>query len=154
MNFLSGVSGGRLAGTQTNDNAAVGVIGEYVSATVASASAVALTTNTTANVTSISLTAGDWDVDGAVDFKFGATTSYTNLVGGSSIVSATRGAQDTAVDFETPAAVPTAGADMVFPIPTTRISIAATTTVFLIAQGTFTVSTLSAYGTIRARRVR
>jgi hypothetical protein len=35
-----------------------------------------------------------------------------------------------------------------------RLSIAATTTVFLVAQCTFTVSTLSAYGTIRARRMR
>lgn len=145
---------GNIQGTATNDNATAGYIGEYVSSTIASGSAVSLTTNTTANVTSISLTAGDWDVTGVVDFQYGATTSITNLVGGSSTTSATLGARDTFFDFETAANVPTATADAAFVIPTTRISIAATTTVYLVAQATFTVSTLKAYGTIRARRMR
>jgi hypothetical protein len=35
-----------------------------------------------------------------------------------------------------------------------RVSLSATTTIFLVASDTFTVSTMSAYGTIRARRVR
>src|SRR6266446_3454953 len=127
-------------------------VGEYVSSTIATGASIALTTNTTANITSISLTAGDWDVSGAVDFTFGATTSYTNLVGSISTTSATLGAQDSKFDFETPAAVPTAGADSTFALPVVRLSLGSTTTVFLVAQGTFTVSTLKAYGTIQARR--
>lgn len=143
-----------IVGTTTNNNANAGSVGEYVSSTITSASAVALTTNTTANVTSVSLTAGDWDCTGAVDFQFAATTSYTNLVGGTSSTSATIGAQDSAFDFETPAAVPTAGHDMTWTVPTTRYLLAATTTVYLVAQGTFTVDTLKAYGTLRCRRMR
>ena len=143
-----------LFGTTTNDNAAAGSIGEYIKSTVATGASVALTTDVVANVTSVSLTAGDWDCTGVVDFTFGATTSYTNLVGGISTTSATLGGQDTAFDFETPAAVPTAGADASWVVPTVRLSLAATTTVYLIAKGTFTVAGLNAYGTIRCRRVR
>lgn len=143
-----------LAATATNDNATTGSLGEYVTATVATGSSVSLSTGTTANVTSVSLTAGDWDCRGSVDYTFGATTSYTNLVGGISTTSATLGGQDTKFDFETPAAVPTATADATWTVPTVRESLASTTTVFLVAQATFTVSTLKAYGTISCRRVR
>lgn len=141
-------------GTATNNNATAGSFGEVISSTIATGSSVSLSTGTTANITSISLTAGDWDCTGAVDFTFGATTSYTNLVGSISTTSATLGAQDSKFDFETPAAVPTATADMTFPLPVVRESLAGTTTVFLVAQGTFSVSTLKAYGTIRCRRMR
>jgi len=140
-------------GTATNDNASAGQIGEYISSTVAAPGS-ALTTTTTLNVTSISLTAGDWDVSGTVGFRFGATTSYTNLVGGSSLTTATIGAQGSFFDYETAANVPTATSDATFVIPTFRVSIAITTTIFLIAQATFTVSTISAFGLISARRVR
>ena len=128
---------------------------------MASGSAVSLTTVTTANVTSISLTAGDWDVSGVVDYTFGATTSYTQLQAGISLTSATLAGQagggglgtDPNVQFATPAQVPTA-LPYALDIPLTRVSLAATTTVFLVTQATFTVSTLTAFGTIRARRVR
>src|SRR5215469_13104445 len=94
----------RVKGTATNDNAPAGFVGEVISSVVA-APGVALTTATPANVTSMVLTPGDWDVDGAIDFRFGATTSFTNLIGSISTVSATLGAQDSLFDFETPAAV-------------------------------------------------
>jgi len=143
-----------IVGTTTNNNANAGSAGEVVTANVVAGSAVSLTTNTTANVTSISLTAGDWDVTGVVDFQFGATTSYSNVIGGTSTTSATLDVQDTFFDFEIVAQVPTAGHDDSWVVPTRRLSLSGTTTVFLVAQGTFTVSTLKAYGTIRARRVR
>jgi hypothetical protein len=50
--------------------------------------------------------------------------------------------------------VPTAAVDPAFTTPVVRLSLAATTTVYLVSRATFTVSTLKAYGTIRARRVR
>lgn len=141
-------------GTGTNDNAPAGFVGEYISSSVASGSAVNLTTATTANMTSIALTAGDWDVTGVIALKFGATTSYTNLSGGINTVSATMPAVEKTFDYETSAIVPTAGADMAWPLPTVRMSLAATTTVFATVNCTFTVSTLSTYGILRARRVR
>ncbi len=139
-------------GTATNDNAPAGDVGEYIMS--ATGSSISLSTGTTANVTSISLTSGDWDVTGAVDYTFGATTSVTDLIGGVSTTSATLGAQDTFTNHPLAASVPTAAFDAAYPLPVVRISLASTTTVYLVAQGTFTISTLKAYGTIRARRMR
>lgn len=149
-------------GTPTNDNAIPGDIGEYIFSTIPSGSAVSLTTATPANVTSIVLTPGDWDVDGLVDFSPAASTSVTQYNASVSGTSATLATQPGAGNFspdttftvnqaaEVPAAL-FAAATM-----TARVSIplGANQTVFLVAQATFTVSTLSAYGTVRARRVR
>lgn len=113
-----------------------------------------LSTGATKDVTGLALTAGDWDCSGFGDFQFGATTSYTNLTGSISTTAATLGGRDTGFDFETPAAVPTATADMTWPISDIRQLLSGTTNVFLVAQGTFTLSTLKTYGTIRCRRMR
>src|SRR2546423_10310309 len=145
---------GQNIGTATSDNAAVGDVGEFISASVASGSAISMTTSITHNVTSIAITPGDWDVSGVVDFKFGAATSITNLKGGTSTSSAAIGAQDSAFDYETAANVPTAAADAAWVCPVTRYSIAVTTTVWLVASGVFTVGTLQGYGGVRARRMR
>jgi hypothetical protein len=143
-----------IAGTTTNNNATAGNVGELITSVIATGSSVSLATGVTSNVTSVSLTAGDWDCSGAVDFTFGATTSYTNLIGSISTTTGTIGGQDSKFDFETSAIVPTGTNDATFALPIVRELLSATTTVFLVAQGTFTLSTLKAYGTIRCRRVR
>jgi hypothetical protein len=143
----------RIPGTTTNDSAAAGLVGEYISSTIAVGSAVSLTTGTAANVTSISLTAGDWDVTGVVDFRLAATSTVSYLQGSVSLVSATAGAQDTG--FSNPYSI-SAGlsVDAAEVLPVSRLSLAATTTVYLVATAGFAISTLTAYGTLRARRVR
>jgi hypothetical protein len=154
-------SAASIRGTTTNDNATAGNLGESVVSTVASGSAVTLTTTATSNVTSISLTAGDWDVEGTVDYNFAATTSYTQLTAGISATSATLLGQpggngvdpDPNATFATPAAVPTA-LSYNQRTPRVRVSLSATTTIFLVANATFTVAGLTAFGTLRARRVR
>ncbi|HEY6019562.1 MAG TPA: hypothetical protein VIY48_06565, partial [Candidatus Paceibacterota bacterium] len=82
-----------IKGTSTNDNAIAGDVGELITSTVASASGVSLTSTTAANVTSISLTAGDWDVDGTVDFNLAASTSVTVLSASISLTTGTLGTQ-------------------------------------------------------------
>lgn len=152
---------GQVRGTQTNDNAAAGNVGEYITATVAAGAAVGLTTATTANVTSISLTAGDWDVSCTLDLTPAATTSITVMTGGISTTSATLTGQpgggglgtDPQITWTQPATVPAAG-PVAIDMPPCRVSLAATTTIFFVTNCTFTVSTLAAYGTIRARRMR
>ena len=142
-----------VVGTVTNDNAVAGRVGEELKTVLASGSAVSLTTNTTANVTSVSLTAGDWEVSGVVDFTPGATTSLTQRTAGVSTTSATLGAQDSMSQTSVAANVP--GANVISQVtPNVRISVAVTTPVYLVARALFTVSTLAAYGSIRARRVR
>jgi hypothetical protein len=142
-----------IIGTPTNDNAASGYVGEYISSQIASGSAISLSNNTTANITSISLSAGDWNVWGNVTVVVGGSTVTTNILAGISLVSAV---------FPTPpnnggcgswqgsstgtAPIVTAG--------TMRLSLSSTTTVYLVVFSTFTVSTSSAYGFIGARRIR
>lgn len=142
-------------GTTTSDSALAGQVGEYISSTLPFGTPVTMTTATTANITSISLTAGDWDVWGNVA-TIPAGSTLTNSVGGSvSLVSATL---PTAPNGGGSAFVYTgntiAGANMVLPVGMTRLSLASTTTVFLVANMQFNTSTLSSYGFIGARRAR
>ncbi len=144
-----------IVGTNTNDNAAAGEIGEFVSSNVASGSAVSLTTATAANVTSVSLTAGDWDCFGNVGFAPNASTSTTAYAGWISTTSATlptvpnSGAE---ASYSLPWSSTTFNA--LFPVGVIRLSLSGTTTVFLSAYAAFTVSTNGAYGFIGCRRVR
>lgn len=146
---------GHMNGTATNDSAAAGEVGEIISATVLIGSAVAQVSGSPANLTSISLTAGDWDVSGGVNFNPAATTSITRFGG---CVETTTGAfsSDPANCYILHGAAFVPGASAVFggPTPTRRISISGTTTIYLTTVSVFTTSTLGAYGTIRARRVR
>jgi hypothetical protein len=144
-----------LLGTTTNDNAAAGYIGEYISSTVLIGAEVTLTNATPANVTSISLTAGDWDVSGQVSFDPAGTTQGTVFAGGINTVSATLPTAPGAGAYFLNTDVPgTAGTANYGPVGVVRISISTTTTVYLVAQSNFTVSTMKAYGFIGARRSR
>ncbi len=61
-----------IIGTTTNNNAAAGSVGEYVFSQVLAASPVSLTNSTPNNITSISLTAGDWTVTGNINVAYAA----------------------------------------------------------------------------------
>lgn len=142
-----------ISGVTGNSTAAAGMVGEEISSVVAVGSAVSLTTATVANVTSISLTAGDWQVDGVVDFHPGAITTSTYFQQGVSTTSATLGAQDTY--SSDPLAIVTGGAiDFASPVPLVRLHLSGTTTVYLVAKAGFAISTMTAYGTIHATRLR
>lgn len=155
------VTTSNVVGTTTNNSAPAGNLGEIITATVVAGSAVNLTTATAANVTSISLTAGDWDVEGMVDFVIAATTNINHIHGGVSDTSATLLAQTGSANVGTDPNfnrfyfnfAPGAFTETVS-TPIVRVSLASTTTIFLVTSATFTVSTLTAYGSIRARRVR
>ena len=146
-------------GTGTNDNAAPGIVGESVVSTVAVGSAVGLSNNTPVNITSITLTAGDWDVAGVIDFVLSGVTA-TLFQAGISVTSAALPSQpggsglgpDASIANPLLSTVLSSSFDQsVGPV---RLSIAATTTVYLVAQSSFSAGTLTGYGTLRARRVR
>jgi len=139
-------------GTNTNNSANAGSIGEYISSTVASAG-VSLTTTVFANITSISLTAGDWDVSGVVAITNPGTTTFAYINYGTSTTSATAGTLGQMGGLTTPSTI-AATVDFTTPVPETRLSLASTTTVYLVTRASFAVSTASAYGVIRARRIR
>lgn len=144
---------GSLPATATNDSATAGSLGECVSS---SSGAIPLTTATVANIHSISLTAGDWDVTGVALFETAATTNITLLIGSISTTSATLGASLTnrVCHIFGAGYVPGNAQSYEFPLPTVRISLSGTTTVRVVSYAAFTVSTLNAYGSLIARRVR
>jgi hypothetical protein len=148
------ISQPNIIGTTTNNNASAGSVGEFVSSNVPNSSAVPLTTLVAANVTSISLTAGDWDVDGTVVLSI-AGNSIAIAQAGVNSVSATQpdinmNANGTAVIY--PGVV--VGQQMAIPTGMRRFSIATTTTIYLIATAVFSGGTATACGFIRARRIR
>lgn len=147
-------NGVKLVGTTTNDDAAALYVGEYIKSNIAVGSAVSITTATAKTIASVSLTAGDWDVTGTVAFNPSAGTLIVDMKGGISQTNNTLPTlSDTAALVDIPLS-PSAGVGATIPVGTSRVSLAATTTVYLVAQSTFTVSTNTAYGFISARRVR
>ena len=145
----------QIPGTTAGGNAAAGYIGEYLSASLASGSAVPLTTGVISSLISVALTAGDWDLSATIFFAFGATTSYQYLIYGISTSPTAFWVQETQSRQVVPSStVPTNVTDMGFPLPNVRVNVTGPTTMYLIIQAGFAISTLSAYGFIRARRVR
>jgi hypothetical protein len=148
---------GQLPGTATNNNATAGNVGEYISSTVLQASAVAATSGTAFNITSISLTPGDWDVCGNVATNPASTTVQSSIIGWISTTSATlptdpnNGAMAqislSAGSFGT-------GVIQVIQVGCERLSLASTTTVFLSGFFAFATSTNAGFGFIGARRAR
>lgn len=145
-----------ISGVTNASNASAGNVGEVISSSVVSGSQVSLTSTTAANVTSISLTAGDWDVTGTVVLNPAGTTTVTAIAGGISTTSATLVTTPDANGLPTVniAATLTTGAVQRLSIATYRINVSSTTTVYLVAQSTFATSTMGAFGAIVARRAR
>lgn len=153
---LSNSTGVAVHGTNTNDNAAAGYVGEFVSNNPTStvtpgASGVYVT------VTSVTLTAGDWDVEGVVNLNTGSTWSGSQW--GVQISTTSAGADSTSnggVNWNSG----TVAASGTFYIPTStrRVSLAgSSTTIYLTAQLTYSTLGSTVFGTgsyIRARRVR
>lgn len=138
-------------GTTTNDNATAGQIGEHLSNSGSSL----IVTATPRSVVQLSLTAGDWDVSGEVSYTSAGTHTINRLKQGISIVNNTFDATHFTADiYAAQSYNPTSTGPISHITPVSRISLAAPTTVYLIAQGDFVTAGLTAAGFIRARRVR
>lgn len=162
---VNGVQVGSLTPSITNDNAPTGGVGEYQQASRIRTNNTGVTSTVTLNVLSapLSLTAGDWELSATVCLIPAATTSITIVKYGIATTSATMPASNDVIgvptsnqvigQYSTAATVPGAN-DMTFAMPSCRVSLAATTSIYLVANCTFSVSTLGIYGGITARRVR
>ena len=138
-----------ITGTTTNNNASAGAVGEYLTNTTSGTS---LTSNTPANSTSVSLTAGDWDVSGTAQFVAGTGATGTSFIAGANTVSATLAGFPNSSTLQFSASATALSQAIV--IPTQRISLSSTTTVYLPVQAIFSGGTMTVNGFIRARRVR
>ncbi|MDU5473791.1 hypothetical protein [Pantoea sp.] len=137
-------------GVSDGSAASSGEIGEYISAQ--SASSVNLSTASTATIASISLTAGDWDVDGVVQFSPTGATNEPSQYHCS--ISTTSGAAGSFPNITQLRSHFTANGGQTISTPRVRLNLTATTTVYVEAGSTFPDGTMPATGFIRARRVR
>lgn len=145
----------QLPGTTTNDDASAGNLGEFISSTVLVGAAVNVPSATVTNITSIALTAGDWDVTVGAGFT-GNSLTQVNLLAASihttnNALSNLPGSQ-IQEPFASQAIFNTQ--DYMAAVGPRRFSLSGNTTIYFNAFLNFTVSTAAAYGIIRARRIR
>ena len=139
-------------GVVDGSDAAAGRVGEFMSSTVG-APGLAISNNVQANVTSLALSAGDWDVRGEVWFRLGTGTTGS-VEAGISTVSASLPNDPGSGSRATQTFVHQASSGQVLALAPCRISLAAPATVYLVALCGYTADTTSAYGRLEARRVR
>lgn len=144
-----------IVGTVTNDNANAGSDGEYANSFVASGSAISLSNAVAANITSKLLSAGDWDVSGLVIIQGTSATTCTRSTASLSQSSATLVTAGSEGYGETPCTgVNLDNTNIGIPIPPTRVSLASSATVYLVVKFTFSAGSPTAFGNLRARRIR
>ena len=151
-------SAGQLLGTNTNDTANAGNVGELLQSKVLAASATALTTNTAKDVTTITLTAGDWDVWGWVGIT-GTTTVIDVLTTSLSTTPNTLAGSDTGGNTQiaqSSAIIDPNIVDVIVATPMLPVTVAngATAPYHLVTRARFGSGTASAYGWLQARRRR
>jgi hypothetical protein len=143
--FLEGVTSGAAA--------VAGQKGEVISSTV-SAVAVAAT-GTVGNVTSISLTAGDWLISGLAVIAGGATGLTSGSTAQASIVTttATNGTAGSTMAQQSVLALLANGLTTLA-IPAVRVNISSTTTYYFTEQVSFVAGSPTVSGTLTATRMR
>jgi hypothetical protein len=137
-----------LRGTQTNDSAAAGMVGEFFQV-IGSSTAVTSNNPTTIAGTQIVLTAGDWEVWGTAFFSpSGSNFTGVNIGIGTTLNVLPGTLQLTAIN------VPGGMGATVVTTPLTRFSVAASQNVFLTVQCTYPSGSAAVVGNTYARRMR
>ena len=153
VNSLGYLSTVGMIGVTNGSNSVAGNVGEAQASDVPPGSAVPMTAGLATNITSVSLTAGDWDCFANATVNNSGST-ITVLSGWISSTSAT-----------VPPDLESAGFGRAYPVATinfvpavtmgkVRFSLTSTTTVYLQMSSAFTGGTVSAYGVLSCRRVR
>lgn len=126
---------------------------DSIEANTVVANAVPLVSGTVANVAQITLTPGVWEIAGVVVYHNAASTVMADALQG---ISRNTGAVDQQGSYSCDLQGLASAIDLSYVTPTFRMVCTpaqGTLTVYLIARSNFTVSTVSAYGNIRAWRV-
>ncbi len=138
-----------IVGVTNGSNATAGSVGEFISSVIPNASSVSISSNSGSNVTSISLTAGEWLVWGNVNFK-GLGSVINQMIAWVSTTSATLPDTSLYNNYVSTALLTNTGIQA----PYVRISVSGTTTVYLSCFLGNTSGSGTANGGIYARRVR
>lgn len=140
-----------IRGTNTNDSPLAGFVGEIISSSVTSF-VNAAATGTFGNITSISLTAGDWVITGQIQTALsGATMTRSqgaiSVNSGNTTTDQVNGINN--LDISVPTATSNVGGNITY-----RLKLASTTTIFLKASATYSSGTPKYLGSIFAARTR
>lgn len=149
---VTNTGGTQIRGTTTNDSAVAGFLGEYVESIISTNTSYP-TSGTWGDMTSISLTAGDWDVSLTAYFNQNGATVSGQDIG----ISSTSGNSSSGLTLGTnqlPSFGPTATYDNSSTIANYRVSISATTTYYAKLNGTYSVATPRYRCRLSARRIR
>lgn len=135
-----------------NQAPSAGFIGEQLRGYQSSAQG--MTNNTGLSLTSVSLTAGVWDVSCLAQFSAGATTTVNqiqlSISATNNTIAGNYGDDSLAWTSSTAGVV---GLIPVLTIPSFRVTLTTTTIYYMVAQAIFSTSTFSGYGRISATRV-
>lgn len=145
-NFVRQTTGMQVKGNNTNTAPPAGFLGEQITSGYVSYGA--LSNGTPVNVTSISLTAGVWDITGMIFFNMSSAVQ-SQVATSVSTVSATLQGN---VGDQTSNANATQGQATPI-VPAFRVLLSSTTTYYLVGQANFSAGTASAAGRISAVRV-
>lgn len=154
-----------IVGTTTNNSANAGAVGETICAQVTNGGSptgcatnsntpISVTSAAAVNVASVSLTAGQWDVCGNVQFNTAGGAAPTLLLAWISTTSTT---VPTTMDISHPLTAlqaTFAAGNQAIPVACTFMKLASTTTVYLEGSVTFSSGTMTAFGYISAVRRR
>jgi hypothetical protein len=147
---------GQIKGEPSTGSAASGNIGEHIASNIVYANRVALTSSGNYDVTSITLSAGDWDISALMNFAATTSTSLTYYQCSISTTSATQ-ANDSpwiAANYGPTTALGAAWTFSVAITPT-RVTLSTNTTYYAVCTANWSGGTgVFAYGQLRARRMR
>ena len=151
---VTNATGVAVQGSNTNDSAASGFVGEFLQERVTVFTDVPGATGDWADADSISLTAGDWDVTGILSMQLNGGTITQMDLG----ISTTSGNSATGLqegdNFVESAALPAGAVHQSVSIPSFRMSLSGTTTVYLKVKAAYAVAAPQYVSRISARRVR
>ena len=140
-----GVGSGLTQGTAPS----IGYVGEQIRTSVASGSAVSVSTGTVTNIAIISLTPGVWDISGIISYNGITTgTQVYCILAGSNSSAGTVG--DSTVTWPLTS---TTSSDASLTVPSFRVTTGAAISYYLNAYVVYTVGSCKCYGRISATRV-
>ena len=150
---LSFSSTNGIIGTTTNNNAAAGSVGEYIESVINSATNFG-TSGQYFNTTSISLTAGDWEISYLVNVTANGSTMTSGFRAGIGTVTGNDSTGLVVGSNTLDSGNPTSLIDQSISIPGFRVSLSGTTTYFGKAIATYSVATPQFTCRLSARRMR
>lgn len=144
---------GQFPGIATNAAPATGNVGEYIFSEIVSGAALAFVSGTARDITSIDLSAGDWDAWATLSTAPATGATQTSISAWINTVSATDPNPPNFGAYSQVQTALTASAGQSLPVGQIRLLLAAPTTVYLSATAVFG-GAVSGYGFLGARRRR